>query len=66
MHPLLNGRLRTFLYLGLWVGIIFTLIAPSYMLQFFRDPAGKIMLVMAVVMQVVGFLWIRRVINIKV
>ncbi len=48
------------------LGMIIWLIAPVYMITFFRDPAGQMMLMICVVMQVLGFFWIRRVIQIKV
>ena len=60
----LTGMILSVLPIAL--GVIFTLIAPSYMLTFFRDPAGQAMLMACLVMQIVGYLWIRRVINIKV
>ena len=63
-HGRLTGMILSILPLAL--GVIFTMIAPNYMLTFFRDPAGQAMLVMCLVMQVMGFFWIRRVINIKV
>lgn len=48
------------------LGMIIWLIAPVYMITFFRDPAGQMMLMICVVMQILGFFWIRRVIQIKV
>jgi tight adherence protein B len=63
-HGRLTGMILSILPLAL--GVLFTMIAPNYMLTFFRDPAGQAMLVMCLVMQVMGFFWIRRVINIKV
>jgi len=45
---------------------IIWLIAPDYMMGFFRDPAGQYMLGACFVLQVLGFLWIRKVIQIKV
>jgi len=63
-HGRLTGMILSVLPIAL--GVIFTLIAPSYMLTFFRDPAGQAMLMACLVMQIVGYLWIRRVINIKV
>jgi Flp pilus assembly protein TadB len=32
----------------------------------FTHPLGKIMLVVAVVMQVTGYLWIRKIVNIEI
>jgi len=36
------------------------------MLGFLRDPTGQVMLLLALVLQVLGFLWIRKVVNIRV
>lgn len=63
-HGRLTGMILSILPIAL--GIIFTMIAPNYMLTFFRDPIGQMLLIVCVVMQIVGFFWIRRVIAIKV
>ena len=39
---------------------------PEYIMLLFRDPMGTKMLVAAAVLQVLGALWIRKVVNIKV
>ena len=39
---------------------------PDYVMVLFTDPMGKKMLAVAVVMQVVGALVIRKIVNIKV
>ena len=48
------------------MGFIIALIAPDYMLGFIRDPIGQLMLVSALIMQFIGFIWIRKVVNIRV
>lgn len=63
-HGRLTGLILSVMPAAL--GMIIWLIAPAYMITFFRDPAGQAMLMAAVVMQILGFLWIRRVIQIKV
>ena len=63
-HGRLTGMILSILPLAL--GVFFTMIAPNYMLTFFRDPAGQALLMVCVVLQVMGFFWIRKVINIKV
>jgi len=63
-HGRLTGMILSILPIAL--GVLFTLMAPNYMLTFFRDPAGQVMLIMCLFMQVMGFFWIRKVINIKV
>ena len=63
-HGRLTGMILSILPIAL--GILITMIAPAYMLTFFRDPAGQAMLIVCLVLQVFGYLWIRRVIAIKV
>jgi Flp pilus assembly protein TadB len=36
------------------------------MLEFLKDPAGQAMILFAAVLQVIGFLWIRKIVNIRV
>ena len=45
---------------------LIAIIAPDYMLGFIRDPIGQVMLVLALILQLFGFLWIRKVVNIRV
>lgn len=47
--------------IGLWVFIS----NPEYIMILFEHPIGKIMVAGAAVMQVVGFLWMRRITNIE-
>ena len=63
-HGRLTGMILSILPIAL--GILITMIAPAYMMTFFQDPAGQALLIICFVLQVVGFLWIRRVIAIKV
>ena len=63
-HGRMTGMILSILPIAL--GVLITMIAPNYMLTFFRDPAGQAMLIVCFVLQVFGFLWIRRVIQIKV
>ena len=63
-HGRLTGMILSVLPIAL--GGIFTIIAPAYMLQFINDPIGRILLLVCVVMQIAGYIWIRRVVNIKV
>jgi tight adherence protein B len=39
---------------------------PSYMRLLFTDPFGKRMLLTAVIFQIVGFLWIRKIVDIEI
>jgi tight adherence protein B len=39
---------------------------PGYMSILLTDPIGKILVVVALSMQLVGFIWIRKIINIEI
>jgi tight adherence protein B len=39
---------------------------PAYMKLLFTDPMGKLMLITAVIFQIVGFLWIRKIVDIEI
>jgi len=63
-HGRMTGLILSVLPVAL--GMIIWLIAPDYMITFFRDPAGQAMLGICAFLQLMGFLWIRKVIQIKV
>jgi len=46
-------------------GILYT-INPEYMSVLFTDPIGKILVAVALVMQLAGFFWIRKIVNIEI
>jgi tight adherence protein B len=48
------------------VGVAIYNLNPSYMRLLFTDPVGKLMLLVAVVFQIGGFLWIRKIIDIEI
>jgi tight adherence protein B len=48
------------------VGAAIFALNPDYILTLFRDPAGKVMLVTACLLQVLGYLWIRRIVNVEI
>lgn len=48
------------------LGSVFYLLNPDYILLLFRDPAGKFGLVVAVILQLIGFLWIRKIVDIEI
>lgn len=51
--------------LPIFIAAALMLINPSYMSVFFTDDRGRIMLIVGVIMEVLGFLAIRKVVNIK-
>ena len=46
--------------------IVLSYISPSHMEMLFKERMGQMMLMGAIVMQTIGFLWIRKVIKIEV
>ncbi len=42
-----------------------SLINPEYMQTLFQDPLGQAMLAGAATLQGIGFLWIRRIVNVR-
>ncbi|UCF78261.1 MAG: type II secretion system F family protein [Candidatus Eiseniibacteriota bacterium] len=48
------------------VGLILLLINPSYILFLFRESIGHYLLGAAVLLQLVGYVWIKRIVNIEV
>jgi tight adherence protein B len=39
---------------------------PPYIMLLFTDPLGKLLVIVAVVFQLIGFLWIRKIVNIEI
>jgi tight adherence protein B len=39
---------------------------PSYMMLLFTDPMGKLMVATAIIFQIIGFLWIRKIVDIEI
>jgi tight adherence protein B len=48
------------------VGGAIVAINPEYGMILLRHPIGKLLLGMAITMQLAGFLWIRRIVNIEI
>ena len=47
------------------VGLLISLINPDYMRTLFAEPLGQALLVGAGVLQGIGFLWIRRIVDVQ-
>jgi tight adherence protein B len=62
-----QGRVSGMLIGGLPVvlGAFLMVINPNYMILLFTDPLGRIMIAVSVIMETIGFLLIRKVVNIK-
>jgi tight adherence protein B len=63
-----HGRLTGYVLLGLPVALSIALmfINPEHMNMLFRESMGQTMLIVAMVMQTVGYFWISRVVKIEV
>lgn len=63
-----HGRITGFVLLALpvFLAIALSLMNPEHMRPLFQERVGQTMIVATIVMQIVGFLWIRRVIKIEV
>jgi tight adherence protein B len=63
-----HGRFTGYVLLGLppFLAIALTMINPDHMAPLFRERIGQMMLETVLVMQVVGYFWIRRVMKIEV
>jgi tight adherence protein B len=48
------------------VGLAIYSLNPPYMRLLFTDPMGKLMVLVAVIFQITGFLWIRKIVNIEI
>jgi tight adherence protein B len=63
-----HGRITGFVLLALppFLAVALSLINPEHMRPLFQERMGQTMLVATIVMQIIGFIWIRRVIRIEV
>lgn len=63
-----HGRITGFVLLALpaFLAVALSFLNPEHMRPLFQERMGQMMLVSTIVMQLVGFLWIRRVIKIEV
>ncbi len=48
------------------VGAAIYQLNPTYTMLLFTDPVGKLMLLTAVIFQIIGFIWIRKIIDIEI
>lgn len=62
-----QGRMSgyTLAALPIIVGSLISLINPEYMTTLFTEPLGKALLVGAGVLQLIGFIWIRRIVDVR-
>jgi len=63
-----HGRLTGYVLLALpaVLGIALSFINPDHMNMLFREKMGQILLMVAMVMQTIGYLWIKQVVKIEV
>lgn len=62
-----QGRMSgyTLAALPVIVGLVISVINPDYMRTLFSEPLGQALLAGAVMLQGVGFLWIRRIVDVR-
>jgi len=62
-----QGRMSGYVlaFLPIALGLAIYALNRDYMMPIFNEPAGRFMLVSALVMQVAGYLWIRRILDIE-
>jgi tight adherence protein B len=63
-HGRLTATILTMMPVGLMVGLMF--VAPGYLQGMAKEPDGKWLIVAAILSQLVGYYFIRRIIRIKV
>ena len=63
-----HGRFTGYVLMALpaALGIVLNFLNPEHMDLLFREPMGQMMIMGAIVMQTVGYFWIRKVIKIEV
>ena len=63
-----QGRISGYVLalLPIVVGIVIYLMNPGYTRLLFEHPIGRFMLVTAAIMQIIGYLWIRKIVNIEI
>ena len=63
-----HGRLTGYVLLALpaFLSIALMFINPEHMNLLFRERMGQMMLMAAIVMQTIGFLWIKKIVKIEV
>jgi tight adherence protein B len=63
-----QGRLSGMVVAGMPIalGLIIFVINPPYIRVLFEHPVGRTLLVFGITMQILGFLWIRKVVNIEI
>ncbi len=62
-----QGRMSgyTLAALPIFVGVVISVINPAYIQTLFSDPLGRGLLTCAAVLQGIGFLWIRRIVDVR-
>jgi tight adherence protein B len=62
-----QGRLSgyTLAALPIFVGLVISVINPGYMHTLFHEDVGRLLLLAALTMQLMGFLWIRKIVDIR-
>jgi len=62
-----QGRFSSWILDGLPVvlGLVISILNPDYLMLLFKDPFGKMMVTMALVLETIGFMAIRKIVTVK-
>lgn len=62
-----EGKLSAYILMALpfLVSVILVFMSPTYVAKFFEHPVGYVLIVVAVIMLVIGGLWMRKVVSLK-
>lgn len=62
-----QGRLSGYIIgaLPILIGLVITMMQPSFMMPLFQDPLGIVLLCCGAVLEIIGFIAIRKIVNIK-
>ena len=51
---------------AIFLGLVLFIVNPENMIRFIQAPLGRVMMLVALVLQPLGYLWIRKIIQIEV
>lgn len=63
-----QGRLSGYVLGALPIVLAFTIFAidPEYARMLIDEPVGRLMVIVALIMQIIGYMWIRKIVNIEI
>ena len=63
-----HGRFTGYVLMGLpaFLGVALSFINPEHMNLLFNEPIGHVLIVVCIIMQAIGFIWIKQIVKIEV